>query len=744
METPSIRTLIGKRYLLNELLGQGGMGAVFRAKDRLTGQIVALKHVMPPVEHLNMLSSHDGADLRLALAREFQMLSSLRHPNIIGVLDYGFDETRQPYFTMEVLENAHELVEVGTYESREVQVDLLIQTLQALEYLHRRNILHRDLKPSNVLVVGGQVRVLDFGLSELRQAPNSEGSTAGTVRYLAPEVLDGHAPTEQSDLYSVGVIAYEIFAGVYPFAADSFDGLFHQILDSTPDLKRLNVDDAMQLVVHRLMARNPQDRYPDARAAILALCEANHQQPPKESAAIRESFLQAAQLVGRAGEIAQLSEVFDNARAGQGSGWLIAGESGVGKSRLINELRTLALVQGAHVLRGQAIDEGSVPYQVWREALRWLSLSIDLNDLEAGVLKPLVPDISTLLGREIPSVPELDPQPTQDRLLNVIEDMFRRQEQPLVVILEDLHWAGSENLAILNRVVRIAGELSLLLIGSYRDDERPDLPAALPDMQVLKLNRLSKQGIAELSRSMLGSTGQSTELIALLQRETEGNVFFLVEVMRVLAQEAGELSSIATTKLPAQISAGGVKQIVQRRLARIAAEDRPLLQAAAIAGRLLDLGVLRNLEQTADLDKWLNIGHEMAILEVQEGQWRFAHDKLRDGLVESLTNSERQGLHRAVALATETAYPDSPQQAATLAHHWGLAGDREHELRYSDLAGEQALQNGAYEEAIRWFGQIIPLASQLGLTDKLRQAHWERQLAEAYYGLGNLPACQQD
>src|SRR4051812_3770864 len=163
--------LIGKRYQLLDKLGAGGMGVVYRATDRLTGQTVALKQVIPsnidpktaPTIYLGEESS-----FQLALAQEFRTLASLRHPNIISVLDYGFDHNRQPYFTMDLLENAVPIVEAAATLPLLQKIDLMIQMLQALTYLHRRAILHLDLKPANVMVTGGQVKVLDFGLSTSR------------------------------------------------------------------------------------------------------------------------------------------------------------------------------------------------------------------------------------------------------------------------------------------------------------------------------------------------------------------------------------------------------------------------------------------------------------------------------------------------------------------------------------------------------------------------------------------------
>ena len=113
--------------------------------------------------------------LRLTLAREFRLLSSLRHPNIISVLDYGFDDELRPYFTMELLERAESILRAAAAPTPDGKVDLLAQTLQALAYLHRRGVIHRDLKPGNVMVVDGRVKVLDFGVSTLREHEAGDG-----------------------------------------------------------------------------------------------------------------------------------------------------------------------------------------------------------------------------------------------------------------------------------------------------------------------------------------------------------------------------------------------------------------------------------------------------------------------------------------------------------------------------------------------------------------------------------------
>jgi serine/threonine protein kinase len=149
------------RYIPQQKLDEGGMGAVYRTIDRLTQQAVALKRVTVPAEQLQFASRAsmgNCSNFRLALAREFKTLASLRHPHIISVLDYGFDEQRQPYLIMELLQDAPNLIEAGRDQPLPKQVELLVQLLQALAYLHRRGVIHCDLKPDNVLVIEGQVK----------------------------------------------------------------------------------------------------------------------------------------------------------------------------------------------------------------------------------------------------------------------------------------------------------------------------------------------------------------------------------------------------------------------------------------------------------------------------------------------------------------------------------------------------------------------------------------------------------
>jgi tetratricopeptide (TPR) repeat protein len=734
--------LIGKRYRVDRQLGHGAMGAVYRVFDRLTGQAVALKQVINAADPLSTAEiGMSTVSYRVLLANEFQTLASLRHPHIISVLDYGFDEQKHPYFTMNLLETPKTITEYGRGRSLPIKIDLLTQMLQALDYLHRRAIIHRDLKPDNALVSPEEgVKVLDFGLATLRERSSQEDILAGTLAYMAPELLLGDPAGERSDLYAVGVIAYELFAGHPLFEFTNTGQLVNDILYTPARVDEMDVQSELALVVGKLLEKAPEMRYSSAQEVISALSEATGQPLPQETVAIRESYLQAAKFVGRQMEITTLMSALQEALNGKGSLWLVGGESGAGKSRLLDELRTRALVQGAQVLRGQAVSGGGLPYQLWRDPLRRLILSSTLEPLDAGILKEIVPDIEHLVNYPIPTVLPLEGAAHQQRLLGTIASLFQQQKQPILLLMEDLQWTG-ESLQVLNLLTNILEDLPLLIVGSYRIEERPNLYGELPGAHSLRLERLSVEAITELSESMLGIVGRQRDVLDLLVNQTRGNVFFMIEVVRALADSVGRLTEIGQLPLPPYVMAGGIRNVIARRLNYVPDNARPLLCVAAAAGRALDLKIIRAVNASEsiqqNLEDWLAVCANALVLEVQDGEWHFPYDELRTLMLDELSPDSRADVYRLVAETIERVYPDSPEHAMILAQHWKNAGSIEKERAYAQIAGEYALRISAISDAVTYLTRALEL---LGDGDNEQRAALHVKLGEALKYAGDYAA----
>jgi len=757
------------RYELLDVIGSGSVAVVYRALDRLSGQLVTLKRLRTQHDQDGRTRSSHPTD-RVALAGEFRLLATLRHPNVISVLDYGFDSTGQPFFTMILEEGGTSIVEAARGRTLEGKVALLVETLRGLAYVHRRGIVHRDVKPENILVVGGHVRLLDFGLSALREDLAPDGSLTGTFDYLAPEVLRGDAPTEQSDLFAVGVVAYEILAGRHPFAAHDLATSWANVLTGRLPLPDPDVDPRLEPVLGRLLARDPAARFRDASEVAVALAAALGTPVAFQTRASRESFLQQAAFVGRTVEMEVLGEALVASLSGRGSTWLVGGESGVGKSRLLEELRVLALVQGVTVARGQAPSVGGAPYQAWREPLRLLALNAtSIDDRLIAALEPAVPDLASMLGRASVEAEEIDDGATQTRLLHAVQELLRRQRTPTAVFLEDLQWAGSESVTLLAGLARVAAGERVLAVASYRREERPSLPDEIPGARSLQLGRLGEPAVRTLAESMIGAGANAPEFVDYLCRETEGVPFFLVEVVRALADEAGDLARIPHIGLPKLAVPGGIQQLLRRRLSRVGAFEFEALRAAAVVGREIDARVMGALDPALVDDAWLTTCAAVGILDAEEDRFRFAHDKVREQLVADLSAEAAIALHRRVALAIETAHPDDDAHSAALAHHWRAARDAVREAQHATRAGAHALESGAWREAIAFFERALEARGAGGVeqpyaapvvrrsimrrldpnsrvspeSGRFTQARLESGIAEAWFRLGDLEACRR-
>ncbi|MCA9663229.1 MAG: protein kinase, partial [Myxococcales bacterium] len=680
---------LGVRYRLIEPFAEGALGPIFRAYDRLEGQRVAIKRTYA-LDLPNTGEVHESP--RLALARELRGRFALRHPNLVGIVDFGFDDEDVAFFVLDLAEGARPLLSAAADAPRAIQVHLIGQLLRALIYLHRRGRVGLALSSQNVVVAGESLKVIDTdwyidsAVSALHETLRPQGPTA-------PERSKGGEATVAGDLYAVGVLMAALFGGVS--TTDSSEQAALLSAAKAGSLERsFAIDGPLAGLIGRLLAPDPAARPASAAEALDRLVEASGIELPAETVHTRESFLQAGALVGREGELEYLVEALRGGLRGRGRAIALGGESGVGKSRLISEVRTLGLVHGAVVLRGHATSEGGRLFDAWRPLLRWLALSSALSDLEASVLRIGVPDIDILLGRAVPSAPELDAASAQLRLLQVVIALLRRQVRPLVVLLEDLHWARSESVELLASLSRELEGLRLLVVASYRDDEAPRLFAEDTGIERRRLGRLDRPAIREVVVATVGATGASEGIVELLVRETEGNALFVVEVLRTLAEDAGGLEGIGAQPLPSTIAAGGIRRVIQRRIARLSRPARELLEVAAVVGRDLDVELLARLAPALDRDALIAEAVDRAALERDGVGWRFSHDKIRESLLEELAEARKRSLHAAVAEAIEA--DDDRDRAEELAYHFRAIDRPDKELVYVARAGDRSAETIAY------------------------------------------------
>lgn len=716
---------IAKRYVIEQQLGTGAMGVVYQVRDRLSSRAVALKLVSHHVDSLDFDSRGESGDPVRLLITEFQTLARLRHPNIIDVYDFGFDHYQRPFFTMQWLQNALPITTYSVTVDLGTKIKLFSHVIQALIYLHRHGILHRDLKPENVLVdANGAVKVLDFGLA-LNMSVHAD--VAGTLLYIAPELFMQAKPSIAADLYAAGTIFYIMLTGVHPFFGDLspptdkkpfMSDVINQILLQPPDLTP--IPPMLRPVVEKLLAKAPNDRFEMAETVYDALSEVYQritQQNLKVEATVAFSLLRSAPLIGRDAEMQQLRGALKGLQAGQGGMMLVSGESGIGKSRLLDEFRVEALAQGAGVYSGIAVEAAVERFSIWRPIVRGLLLTTDIPATVAGALHSIVPDIEALLERPVAPHSSMGVETAICRLLLA-------QSVPTVIILDDLQWAA-EGIQVLHHLQADLHSAPLLVIAAYRDSEYLPLPDELPDVPVLSLRRLSPVDVAAISAAMIGAASTNPGVNDLLIKEAEGNPFFLIEVVQALAMHAGSLDNIGVMTLPPGVYAHGIESIVARHLSMVQHEFDPFLCIAAIWGRQLDVPLMQRLFGEAHTQQAIVACTLHRVFEAYDHGYRFAHDKLREACQLGIPTEHFADYHQRLAHAVEAHYAANllPYSEALLGL-WIAGDDLQRALTYvMNAVRYHMIVTRRYESALKIAGAGIHLATELDNTAERAANH---------------------
>jgi serine/threonine-protein kinase len=261
-------TQLGRYEILAEL-GQGSMGVVYKARDPALDRVVAIKTI-----NLN-LPKDELAEYEARFYQEARAAGGLNHPNIVTIYDIGKSE-RVAYMAMEFLEGEElrAILTPGQPLPIIQALDVALQVAEGLHYAHGRHIVHRDIKPANIMVVGnGLVKITDFGIARMRtnEVKTMTGMILGSPKYMSPEQVAGKRADHRADLFSLGVVLYEMVTGQTPFQGDSIHGIMYQILNSTPPApsqRNPDLPEIVDLIIAKALNKNMEERYQSARDLV--------------------------------------------------------------------------------------------------------------------------------------------------------------------------------------------------------------------------------------------------------------------------------------------------------------------------------------------------------------------------------------------------------------------------------------------------------------------------------------------
>jgi DNA-binding SARP family transcriptional activator len=454
--------------------------------------------------------------------------------------------------------------------------------------------------------------------------------------------------------------------------------------------------------------------------------------------------------VGRAADVEALADVYAEVAGGVRRLMLVCGEPGIGKTRLAAEFARRAHDEGAIVLYGRCDEEALLAQQPFVEALRHYVRTYPTRELGGarlpgvgGELRRIVPEIAD----RIPGLPEPlagDPEGARSRLFEAVGSLLcdAAQSTTVVLVLDDLHWADRATLLLLKYLVRYPRDARLMVLGMYRDTELDadhPLSATLTDLgrehyfERRDLAPLDATAVSELVDVHAGEEAPS-ELGQIVYEGTEGNAFFVVEVLRHLA-ESGTIGvegaesdpGIATGRLAVPKSA---KEVIGQRVARLGPQTNRLLAMASVLGSEFELDVLQRLGTQGEDELVDGLESAVRARVIEEvagppGRYTFCHTLIRDTVYDALSAIRRALLHRRAGAALEEARganlePYLPE----LAHHFaqaGIRGDLDKAIEYGRRAGEHALVQSAYEQAAAHFRRTVELIDAANPARRLAQ-----------------------
>lgn len=708
-------------YRMLSRLGAGGMGEVYLAEDTRLERRVAIK-ILP--------AAFTSDALRIKrFTQEARAASALNHPHIVTLYDVGESEAGR-FLVMEVVEGRTMREVLADGCSVQGLVELGGQMALGLAAAHAAGIMHRDIKPDNIMVrPDGFVKILDFGLARL-EGPQDDttepGAVMGTLKYMSPEQARGEKATTASDIYSLGMVFYEMATGRYPFAANSFMAYLHAIMTTTPGPaaeSNPDVPESLSGLICRMLDKDASQR-PTALEVAAAL---KRERPGPGSPAPVAAPRPVRCAVGRKPELRELMAVLRIVESsGKGALQCVSGEPGIGKSTFVEEFLAMAASEGNCTLaRGRCSERlaGTEAYLPLLGALE--SLQPALSD----TMKTLAPTWFGQVSTASSAGAEAQlPAASQDRLKRELGAFLLEasRSRPLLLFFDDLHWADVSTIDMIAYLASHFAGLRVLVLVTYRPSDmllakhsflqiKPDLQAR-GLLRELTLPFLSEEEVGEYLGLQFPGHAFPAGFARLIHAKTEGSPLFMADLVRYLRDKgvigqggrlAGELPAIEK-ELPES-----VRGMIERKVSQLSEDDRKLLSVASVQGYEFDSAILTAVlginadeveERLENLERVFAFVRLLRETSMPNGRltlrYRFVHVLYQNSLFSALRATRRAALSGEVAKALEACHgAKSGQISNEFAVLWEAARDFGTSAKYFTMAARQASQVFAEQEA---------------------------------------------
>ncbi len=690
----------------------------YRESDSLPVVIKLLKNPYPSFSELVQFGNQYTIvkNLNSPLIVQTYGLEPYQNSYILVMEDFGGISLRD-YF----LKN-HRVISLREF------LKIAISLCDILDLLYHHHVIHKDIKPANILInpENKQVKLIDFSIASLLprepQSLKSSQVLEGTLSYLSPEQTGrmNRVIDYRTDFYSLGVTFYELLTGILPFSSDDAMELIYCHIAKVPSfISDINSDipPVIAEIVNKMIAKNPEERYQSAIGLKYDLEKCLEQFVTTDKITnfeiaqqdISDQFIIPEKLYGRENEVQQLLEVFDRVTQPEKSTGaeiiLVTGISGIGKTAVVNEIQKPIVQAKGYFIKGK-FDQfnRNIPFSGFVEAFRdlmgqllaesdlkiqsWKSKILHTLGAEAQIIIDVIPELERIIGQQPPAT-ELSGVAAENRfnlLLPKFLQLFANKEHSLVIFLDDLQWADSASLKLIQLLMNQANQEHLLLIGAYRDNEVfVAHPLILTLDEIRKsgatINTLSLQNISQLKlNELVVDTLKCPDILAfplsqLVYRKTQGNPFFSIQLLKSLSEDGliefnpeARCWQCDISQINQQTLTDDVVEFMIEQIRRLPTSTQHILKLAACIGNQFDLqklviiSELSEVEVAASLWKALQsllilpqseiykffIGENNRLITSSGSQiaiYKFLHDRVQQAAYALIPEAEKQATH---------------------------------------------------------------------------------------------------